>query len=52
MLQIFSNKGKTVKKWRSRAWSIDPKKTKLTLLRMEPAGHVPPWIQKAYHVNY
>ncbi len=35
MLRIWSRKGKAVRKWRSRAWSIDPKKTKLTIIKSE-----------------
>jgi hypothetical protein len=36
------------KKWRSRAWSIDPNRTNLTILVKEEkrAQHVPPWIHK------
>ena len=48
MLRFWSRKGKAVKKWRSRAWSIDPKKTNLTILvkKEKNAQHVPPWIHK------
>ncbi|MBT0158554.1 hypothetical protein G4O51_01055 [Candidatus Bathyarchaeota archaeon A05DMB-2] len=50
MLKLFSRKSKAVKKWRSRAWSIDPKKTSLTIIRnKENFGHVPPWIYKKYN---
>ena len=34
-MRIWNNKGTAVKKWRSRAWSIDPKKTKLTITRVQ-----------------
>ena len=32
MLKLWNGKGKAVKKWRSRAWSIDPNKTNLTIV--------------------
>jgi hypothetical protein len=37
-LRLFRRKGRAVKKWRSRAWSIDPKKTKLTIIRTEASN--------------
>ncbi|MCW4053539.1 MAG: hypothetical protein NWE84_01280 [Candidatus Bathyarchaeota archaeon] len=48
MLRFWSKKGKAVKKWRSRAWSIDPNKTNLTIVVKKEKGyqHVPPWIYK------
>jgi hypothetical protein len=36
MLRLWNQKGKVVKNWRSRAWSIDPNKTNLTIIRAEP----------------
>ena len=36
MLRFWNRKGKAVKKWRSRAWSIDPKVTNLTIVKKEP----------------
>jgi hypothetical protein len=46
MLRLFSRKGKAVKKWRSRAWSIDPKKTNLTIVveKTKFSQHVSPWL--------
>ncbi len=32
VLKLLNRKSKTVKKWRSRAWSIDPNKTNLTIV--------------------
>jgi hypothetical protein len=34
-MRLFRRKSRAVKKWRSRAWSIDPKKTKLTIIKAE-----------------
>jgi hypothetical protein len=31
--RLWNRKGQAVKKWRSRAWSIDPKKTKITIIK-------------------
>jgi len=31
--RLWNRKGQPVKKWRSRAWSIDPKKTKITIIK-------------------
>jgi hypothetical protein len=48
MLRFWRKKGKAVKKWRSRAWSIDPKKTNLIIVvkKEQLSQHVPPWIYK------
>ena len=48
MLGVWNRKGKAVKKWRSRAWSIDPNKTNLTIIvgKKMLSRHVPPWIYK------
>ncbi len=35
MLRFWNRKGKAVKNWRSRAWSIDPKVTNLTIINTE-----------------
>jgi hypothetical protein len=35
MLRLWNRKGNAVKKWRSRAWSIDPKVTNLTIIKSE-----------------
>jgi hypothetical protein len=34
VLRILKRKDKAVDKWRSRGWSIDPKKTKLTIIKV------------------
>jgi len=50
MLRLFKRKGKAVKKWRSKAWSIDPKKTNLTIIlkKEKLSQQVPPWIYKKW----
>jgi argininosuccinate synthase len=35
MLRLWNRKGVAVRKWRSRAWSIDPKVTNLTIIKTE-----------------
>ena len=35
MPKFWKRKGKAVKKWRSRAWSIDPSKTNLIIIKAE-----------------
>jgi hypothetical protein len=45
MFRLFETKSKSIKKWRSRAWSIDPQKTRLTIITTKQTiKHVPPWI--------
>jgi hypothetical protein len=33
MLRLWNRKGTAVKKWRSRAWSINPRVTTLTIIK-------------------
>lgn len=35
VIRFWKRKGNAIKKWRSRAWSIDPKKTKITIIKVE-----------------
>ena len=37
-MKLFHRKNKAVKNWRSRAWSIDPKVTNLTIIKTEAAN--------------
>jgi hypothetical protein len=48
VLKFWKRKDEAVKNWRSRAWSIDPNKTKITILVKKEKGsqHQPPWIYK------
>ena len=50
---FFHRKSKVVKKWRSRAWSIDPNKTNLTIVFRKDSSsqHVPPWIYRKWLVS-
>ena len=50
MLRFWIKKSKAVKKWRSRAWSIDPNKTNLTIVvkKEKLSQHVPLWIYKRW----
>jgi activator of HSP90 ATPase len=50
VLRLWNRKGKAVKKWRSRAWSIDPNKTNLTIVTRKEklSQHVPPWVYKKW----
>ncbi len=48
-MKLFRRTGKAKKKWRGRAWLVDPRKTKLTLMTSDSTvkpKHVPPWIYK------
>jgi hypothetical protein len=49
-MRFWGGKDKAVKKWRSRAWSIDPKKTRLTIIVKKEtlSQHVPPWMYKKW----
>jgi hypothetical protein len=48
MRGFWRKKGEAVEKWRSKAWSIDLHKTKLTIVAKDSQlpQHVPPWTQK------
>jgi hypothetical protein len=35
MLRLWKHKGNAIKNWRSRAWSIDPKVTNLTIIKAD-----------------
>ncbi|HUU86656.1 MAG TPA: hypothetical protein VMX17_02790 [Candidatus Glassbacteria bacterium] len=47
MFSLFNRKSNAVRNWRSHAWSIDPQKTRLTILTTKPSIRlVPPWMFK------
>jgi hypothetical protein len=48
LMRLFSRKGRAVKNWHARALIIDPKKTKLTLIRTHAAKQFPSWVYKKY----
>jgi hypothetical protein len=47
-MRLFNRKGRAVKNWHSRALIIDPKKTKLTLIRTHKAKQLPSWVYRKY----
>jgi hypothetical protein len=49
-VKFWRRKGKAVKNWRSRAWSIDFSKTNLTIIvkKSGSSQHVPPWIREKF----
>ena len=48
MMRLFRRKGRAVKNWHARALLIDPKKTKLTLIKTHEVKQVPSWVYKKY----
>ena len=48
MMKLFSRKGQAVKNWHARALTIDPKKTRLTLISTNGAKCIPAWVYKKY----
>lgn len=48
LMRLFSRKGRAVKNWHARALMIDPKKTKLTLIRTHEAKQLPSWVYRKY----
>ena len=48
LMRLFSKKGHAVKNWHTRALLIDPKKTKLTLIRTHKAKQLPSWVYRKY----
>ena len=51
MSRFWKRKGVAVRKWRSRAWSIDPKVTNLTIIKVE-ASNMPNQLLEAYPQYY
>jgi hypothetical protein len=47
-MRLFSRKGHAVKNWHARALMIDPKKTKLTLIRTHEGKQLPLWVYRKY----
>jgi hypothetical protein len=47
-MRLFNRKGRAVKNWHARALIIDPKKTKLTLIRTHKAKQLPSWVYRKY----
>ena len=51
MPRFWKKKGQAIKKWRSRAWSIDPRITKLTIIKVEAQTNVPAEKREAVFSN-
>ncbi len=47
-MRLFRKKGQAVRKWHERAMMIDPKKTKLTIVRSKGVKNVPAWAYKKF----
>ena len=47
-MRLFRRKSHAVKNWHSRALTIDPRKTKLTIINKKRTKQVPPWVYKKY----
>jgi hypothetical protein len=48
LMRLFSRKEHAVKNWHARALMIDPKKTKLTLIKTHEIKQVPSWVYRKY----
>jgi hypothetical protein len=47
-MRLFRRKSRAVKNWHARALTIDPKKTKITIIGKNVAKQVPVWVYKKY----
>ncbi len=47
-MRLFRRKSRAVKNWHARALTIDPNKTKLTIIRKKAPMQVPAWVYKKY----
>ena len=47
-MKIFRRKGRAVKNWHARALTINPNKTRITIVRTKKAKHIPIWVYKKY----
>lgn len=53
LTRLFRRKCSAVAKWRERARMIDPKKTRLTIIRTKDAKQqLPSWVYKKYAPQY
>lgn len=49
---LFRRKSRAVKNWHAQALTIDPKKTKLTIISKKAPKKVPLWVYKKYAPQY
>jgi hypothetical protein len=47
-MRLFRRKGRAVKNWHARALAIDPKKTKITIVRTKKGKQFPLWVYRKY----
>jgi hypothetical protein len=47
-MRLFRRKSHSVKNWHARAMTIDPKKTKITIVSKHKPKQVPVWVYKKY----
>ena len=47
-MRLFHRKSRAVKNWHARALTIDPNKTKLTIIHKKVPAQVPAWVYKKY----
>lgn len=45
-MRLLRRAGKAKKKWRRKAWLVDPSKTKIVFVFTDKSRHVPPWVCK------
>jgi hypothetical protein len=51
-MKLFRRKSHAVKNWHARALTIDPNKTKITIIRKKAPKQVPMWVYKKYAPQY
>ena len=47
-MKLFRRKQNAVKKWHARALTIDPNKTKITIVKTKAAKQIPLWVYRKY----
>ena len=47
-MKLFRRKGRAVKNWHERALTIDPNKTKITIVKTKTEKQIPLWVYKKY----
>lgn len=47
-MRIFRRKRRAVKQWHARALIIDPKKTKITIVKTKKVKQLPLWVYRKY----
>jgi hypothetical protein len=47
-MRLFRRKGHAVKNWHTRAMTIDPNRTKITIVKTKTEKQIPLWVYKKY----